>query len=135
MIAVPTPKPLPYQGPMSSVRVTTVSGRILAAEGTVGADGVFSGTYRLERLVDQYGQSAAVGVFAGSLTTADGAHLGMGSSRHTAATELSSTPDAFCLNIGPVEIVLLGLDVAIDEFTVTIPRELSTLATPGPPAS
>ena len=81
VIAVPTPKPPTYQGPMSSVRVTTVSGRILAAEATLGAGGVFSGTYRLERLVDQYGQSAAVGVFAGSLTTSDGAHLGMGSRR------------------------------------------------------
>ena len=58
----------------------------------------------------------------------------MGSRRHTAATELSSTPDAFRLNIGPVEIVLLGLDVAIDDFTVTIPRELSPPATTGPPA-
>ena len=110
---------------MSSVRVIAVSGCLQGAEGTVATGGVFSGTYRLERLVDQYGQTAAVGVFAGSLITADGAHLGMGSRRHTAAAELSSTPDAFRVNIGPVEIVLLGLGVTIDEFTVSIPRDLS----------
>ena len=75
--------------------MTTASGRLLAAEGSIGAGGVFSGTYRLERRVDQYGQTAAVGVFAGSLTSADGAHLGMGSRRHTAAAEISSTPEAF----------------------------------------
>jgi hypothetical protein len=108
---------------MSPVRTTAVAGILRAA----GADGVFTGTYRLERLVDQYGQSAAVGVFAGTLTSGDGERLGMGSRRHTAAAESSSTPNAIRVDIGPVDIVVLGFEVTVDAFSVIIPRNL-----PGP---
>ena len=59
---------------MSSVRVIAVSGCLQGAEGTVATGGVFSGTYRLERLVDQYGQTAAGGGYPGSQITADRAH-------------------------------------------------------------
>ena len=89
---------------------------------------MFTGTYRLERLVNQYGQTAAAGVFAGKLTTGDGEHLGMGSRRHTAAAEVIPTPNAFRVDIGPVDIVVLGFDVTVEEFSLTIPRHMS-----GPP--
>ena len=53
-----------------------------------GSAGTFTGTYRLERLVDQYGQAAAAGIFTGELTDGTGRPLGASSRRHTAAVEL-----------------------------------------------
>lgn len=120
-LAFPARKRKSTQELMLPVRTTEVTGILRDNV----ADGVFTGTYRLERLVDQYGQTAAVGVFTGTLTKCDGEHLGMGSRRHTAAAEVSSTPNAFRVVIGPVDIVVLGLDVTVEEFSVTIPRNLS----------
>ena len=52
-VRVPASKHPLHGGEMSSVRVIAVSGCLQGAEGTVATGGVFSGTYRLERLVDQ----------------------------------------------------------------------------------
>jgi hypothetical protein len=89
-----------------------------------GPAGTFTGSYRLERLLDQYGQTAAAGVFTGELVGAGGEHLGMASRRHTAATDLDPTVDAFLARIGPVDVNLLGFLVTVDEFTVAVPRAL-----------
>lgn len=90
-----------------------------------GSTGTFSGTYRLERLVDQYGQAAAAGIFTGELTDGTGRPLGASSRRHTAAVELTSEPEAFHARLGPLDVNLLGFIVTVDEFTVTVPRALS----------
>jgi hypothetical protein len=125
-LALPSRRDKPTRDPHRSSLTTPVSGTLRAAESADGANCVFTGTYRLERLVKQYGQTAAVGVFAGKLTTgAGGLHLGMGSRRHTAAAEVSSTPDVFRVDIGPVDIVILGHDVTVEAFSLTIPRHLS----------
>lgn len=101
-----------------------------------GSRGTFAGTYRLERLVDQYGQTAAAGVFTGELTDGDGRHLGVGSCRHTAAAELTLAPDAFHAHLGPLDVNLLGFLVTVDEFSITVPRGLpSTMSAPGLPVS
>jgi hypothetical protein len=84
----------------------------------------------LERLLDQYGQTAAAGVFTGELVGAGGERLGIGSRRHTAAAELDPTVDAYLARVGPVDVNLLGFLVTVDEFAVTVPREL-----PEPPTA
>ena len=50
-----------------------------------GARGSFTGSYRLERLVDQFGQLAAAGIFTGELHDADGTQVGLASRRLTCA--------------------------------------------------
>jgi|GraSoiStandDraft_4_1057263.scaffolds.fasta_scaffold97591_3 hypothetical protein len=89
-----------------------------------GPAGTFTGTYRLERLLDQYGQTAAAGVFTGALVGAGGERLGIGSRRHTAAAELDPTVDGYLARVGPVDVNLLGFLVTVDEFTVAVPRAL-----------
>ncbi len=100
-----------------------------------GPAGTFTGTYRLERLLDQYGQTAAAGVFTGELAGAGGEHLGMASRRHTAAADLDTAPDAFLARIGPVDVNLLGFLVTVDEFTVSVPRALPEPSTAHLPAT
>jgi len=94
-----------------------------------GAAGTFVGCYRLERIVDQFGQPSAAGVFTGELVDADGQRVGMGSRRHTAAVELIAGPDAFVARLGPLDVNVLGFVVAMDEVTVAVPRELPLAGT------
>ena len=110
------------------VTASAVTGTFRAASGWTGT---FAGSYRLDRLLTQDGQTAAVGVFTGELVTDDGRSLGVGRRRHTAAVELTSTADAFHVQVGPVELTLLGCLVTVDVVAVTVPRDLP--ATPGAP--
>lgn len=101
-----------------------------------GAAGIFVGCYRLERIVDQYGQPSAAGVFTGELVDAAGQRVGMGSRRHTAAVELVGEPDACVARLGPVDVNVLGFVVAMEEVTVAVPRDLPLAeAEPGMPLS
>jgi hypothetical protein len=98
-----------------------------------GPAGTFGGSYRLERLLDQFGQTAAAGVFTGELVGADRQRLGTASRRHTAAAELAEGPDGFLARVGPVDVNLLGFLVTVTEFTVVVPRDLPAgVATPLP---
>ena len=115
-----------------SSRTTPVTGTFWSPQGPAGT---FTGTYRLERLLDEYGQTAAAGVFTGELVGAGGAHLGMASRRHTAAAELDPTVDALLARVGPVDVNLLGFLVTVDEFTVAVPRALPAPSTADLPAS
>ena len=116
-------------GPSCTVAVT---GAFWSPQGPAGT---FTGSYRLERLLDQYGQTAAAGVFTGELVGAGGERLGIGSRRHTAAAELDPTVHAYLARVGPVDVNLLGFLVTVDEFTVAVPRDLPEPPTPHLPAS
>lgn len=89
-----------------------------------GRTGRFTGAYRLERFVTQFGHLAAAGVFTGELTEADGTPVGVGSRRHTAAVELVAGPGALVARIGPLDVNLLGLLVGVDEFEMQVRRNL-----------
>jgi hypothetical protein len=86
-------------------------------------------------LLDQYGQTAAAGVFTGELLGAGGEHLGMASRRHTAAAELVTEVDAFLARVGSLDVNLLGFLVTVDEFTVSVPRALPEPSTAPLPAT
>ena len=96
-----------------------------------GGHGNFTGTYRLERLVDQYGQTAAAGVFTGELIGTDGERIGLASRRHVAAAELVDSPRGRYVGLGPVDVNLLGFLVTVDEFTVALPRDLPATGSSG----
>ena len=96
-----------------------------------GGRGTFAGTYRLERLVNQFGQLAAAGIFTGELHDADGSHVGMSSRRLTCAALVDTYSDLHVVQIGPVDVNLLGFMVTVDEFSVGMGRELRALPTKG----
>jgi hypothetical protein len=85
-----------------------------------GRAGTFTGTYRLERFVSQFGQLAAAGVFTGELTDSDGSHIGMGSRRNTAAVEVIATRTTLLARLGPVDVNLLGFIVTVAELTLDV---------------
>jgi hypothetical protein len=85
-----------------------------------GRAGAFTGTYRLERFVSQFGQLAAAGVFSGELTDTDGSHIGMGSRRQTAAVEVIAGRTTPLARLGPLDVNLLGFLVTVAELTVDV---------------
>ena len=128
MTVLPFPvRPAVHARVAGPYRTAAVTGTFWSPQGPAGT---FTGTYRLERLLDQYGQTAAAGVFTGALVGAGGEHLGVASRRHTAAAELDPTVDAYLARIGPVDVNLLGFLVTVDEFTVAVRRDL-----PEPPTA
>ena len=96
-----------------------------------GGHGHFTGTYRLERLLDQYGQTAAAGVFTGELIGANRERIGLASRRHVAAAEVAEGPNDRHIGLGPVDVNLLGFLVTVEAFTVALPRNLPATGTSG----
>ena len=109
-------RPRPGTGPPLPADVVA-TGTFRSPSGRAGA---FTGTYRLERFVSQFGQLAAAGVFAGELTDSDGSHIGMGSRRHTLAVEVIATRTTLLARLGPVDINLLGIIVTITELSLDV---------------
>jgi hypothetical protein len=133
MTVLPFPvRPAARAGAAGPYRTAAVTGTFWSPQGPAGT---FTGTYRLERLLDQYGHPAAAGVFTGELLGAGGEHLGMASRRHTAAADLDTAAAAFTARIGPVDVNLLGFLVTVDEFTVSVPRDLPEPSTAHLPAT
>lgn len=85
-----------------------------------GRTGTFTGSYRLERLLTQFGHPAATGVFTGELVDADRSHVGHGSRRHTAAVQVRDTAAGLVLRLGPVDVNLHGFLVTMDEVEVYV---------------
>ena len=108
------------------VKAAALTGSFRAASGWTGT---FAGSYRLDRLLTKDGQTVAVGLVTGELVTDDGRSLGVGSRRHSAAAEVPTTADAFHVQVGPLELTLLGCLVNLDVFAVSVPRDLTP--TPG----
>ncbi len=100
-----------------------------------GGDGLFTGTYRLERLVDQYGQTAAAGVFTGELIGADRRRIGLASRRHVAAAEVLDDAHGRWVSLGPVDVNLLGFLVTVNAFAVRVPLDLQARGGRGYPRS
>lgn len=96
---------------------TAVIGSFCSPSGGVGT---FRGSYRLERLVPQFGLLSAAGVFTGLLVDADGSRVGVGSRRQTVAVELSGSRMPLEVRLGPVDVNLLGFLVTMNELTVAV---------------
>lgn len=85
-----------------------------------GRTGTFVGSYRLERCLSRFGQLAAAGVFTGELTDADGRSIGIGARRTTVAVQVVSTATGLLVQIGPLDVNLLGFLVGVDELSVDV---------------
>jgi hypothetical protein len=94
-----------------------------------GGRGTFTGSYRLERLVNQFGQLAAAGIFTGELHDAEGTHIGMCSRRLTCAALVDTDAETHLVHMGPVDVNLLGLMVTVQEFSVGVRRDLPKRST------
>ena len=105
----------------TSTGAVAVAGTFPAPSGSVGT---FRGSYRLERLVTDHGQTAAAGVFAGELLDADDTVVGTGSRRHTAATVVVASRRGAVAELGPLEVNVLGFPVLVRPFDVALSRDL-----------
>jgi len=111
----------------SSVSIP-VSGKALTGGGT------FAGTFNLQRFVNDNGQVLAVGTIVGTVTDANGASVG--SALQTVAIPVKAGPGATAaaalapaalitcpilhLDLGPLDLNLLGLVVHLDEVVLDI---------------
>jgi hypothetical protein len=106
---------------VATPRSVAVTGTFAAPSGCAGT---FRGSYRLERLVSEHGQTAAAGVFAGQLLDADETVVGVGSRRHTAAVVVAARRSSLIAQLGPVEVNVIGFPVLMAALEVTLPRGL-----------
>jgi hypothetical protein len=70
--------------------------------------------------VVQFGILAAAGVFTGELTSADGTRVGMGSHRQTTAVEVLASKTGPVIELGPVDVPLLGFLVTINQISINL---------------
>lgn len=112
--------------------VTPVTGSLNSPSGRTGT---FAGSFRMERFTSPAGEPAVSGVFTGELRDADGSHIGVGSRRHTATVEVIPTGAGLVVRLVPVDIEMLGLNVAVDAAVIDCGDERTEgfgYAIPGP---
>jgi hypothetical protein len=83
-----------------------------------GGEGTMTGWLRLGGFVVVSGQLCAAGVFTGELLDADGTTIGVSSRRRTAPVKITRTAERLTALVGPVDVDLLGLTVAVPAFIV-----------------
>ena len=116
----------PMPSPAAKPRTPTAQPLMTVAEVTGlfcspgGRGAKFSGSYRLERFVVQFGLLAAAGVFTGELTSADDTRVGMGSHRQTTAVEVLASKTGLVIQLGPVDVPLLGFLVTINQISINL---------------
>ncbi|MET8836691.1 hypothetical protein ABZV78_22610 [Micromonospora sp. NPDC004540] len=115
--AAPVSQQAPAAAPAASAVSTPVTGSFTDALGGVGN---FTGTFTPTRFVNQNGQLAAVGTLAGTLTNSAGTSLGAISQQITVPVQASATCDILNLDLGPLDLNLLGLQVHLDEVVLDI---------------
>ena len=85
------------------------------------AGGTFTGVFTLSRFVVRNGQVAAVGTLTGTVTNAAGATIGAIVRTVTLSLiTISATCDILHLELGPIDLDLLGLVVHVDKIVIDI---------------
>ncbi|NES31796.1 hypothetical protein GCE86_24355 [Micromonospora terminaliae] len=107
----------PAAAPAASAVSTPVTGSFTDALGGVGN---FAGTFTPTRFVNQNGQLAAVGTLTGTLTNSAGTSLGAVNQQITVPVQAAATCDILNLDLGPLDLNLLGLQVHLDEVVLDI---------------
>jgi hypothetical protein len=92
----------------------------LPVVGTVVGGGTFSGTATLTRFVNQNGQLTALGVVTGILTNAAGTPMTVVSTFATPVNITQATCSILHLDLGPLNLNLLGLQVDLSEIVLDI---------------
>lgn len=85
------------------------------------ANGSFTGVFNLTRFVVRNGQVAAVGTLTGTVTNATGQIVGAIARTITLSLlNISGTCDILHLELGPIDLDLLGLVVHVDKIVIDI---------------
>ncbi|MFC0002603.1 hypothetical protein [Micromonospora siamensis] len=108
----------PAAAPSASAVSTPVTGSFTD---TLGGVGTFAGTFTPTRFVSQNGQLAAVGTLTGTLTNSAGTSLGTVTELITVpVANIAGTCDILNLDLGPLDLNLLGLRVQLNEINLDI---------------
>ena len=84
-------------------------------------NGSFTGTFNLTRFVTQNGQLAAVGTLTGTVTNSTGQTIGAIARNLTLSLiTINATCDILHLELGPIDLNLLGLVVHVDKIVIDI---------------
>ena len=84
-------------------------------------NGTFTGVFNLSRFVLQNGQVAAVGTLTGTVTNAAGQTVGAIVQNLTLSLiNIRATCDILHLELGPIDLNLLGLVVHVDKIVIDI---------------
>lgn len=84
-------------------------------------NGTFTGVFNLTRFVVQNGQLAAVGTLTGTVTNAAGQTVGAIVRNITLSLiTINATCDILHLELGPIDLNLLGLVVHVDKIVIDI---------------
>lgn len=114
--------------PMTSAQAApsqAVSGLTAPVTGTftdaLGGTGTFAGTFSLTRFVNQNGALAAVGTLTGTLTDSLGNVIGTTTQQVTMpVANLAATCQVLHLELGPLDLTLLGLNVHLNQVVLDI---------------
>lgn len=84
-------------------------------------NGAFTGVFSLTRFVVQNGQLAAVGTLTGTVTNSAGQTVGAVARNLTLSLiTINATCDILHLELGPIDLNLLGLVVHVDKIVIDI---------------
>lgn len=86
----------------------------------LGGTGAFTGTFTPTQIVNQGGSLAAVGTLTGTLTNSVGAALGSVTQAVTVPLAVTGTCQILNLDLGPLDLNLLGLVVHLNEVVLNI---------------
>jgi hypothetical protein len=89
--------------------------------GTLPGGGAFNGTFNLQQIANQNGQLVAIGTLSGTLTDALGNVIGtIQDVLVTLPLQVTGTCQVLHLDIGPIDLNLLGLNVHLSEVVLDI---------------
>ena len=91
--------------------------------GTAGTAANFVGTFQLQRFATQNGQLVASGILTGVMTTAAGATTSVARTVTMPAAVTQATCDILHLDLGPLNLDLLGLQVNLSQIVLDITAE------------
>ena len=106
--------------PQTSGLSTPITGSFTDA---LGGTGEFEGTFTIDRFVNSGGTLAAVGTLEGTLTDSLGNIVGTVSETVTIPVTASGTCEILHLELGPLDLDLLGLQVHLDQVVLDITAE------------
>jgi hypothetical protein len=100
-------------------RADAASGVTVPVSGS-GSGATFTGTYQIQKFVLQQGQVYASGVLSGTVTTATGVVTSVVQTVLMPVTVHQSSCSILTLDIGPISINLLGLQINLSQIVLTI---------------
>ena len=115
--AAPVTQQAPAVAPAASTLSTPITGSFTDA---LGGTGTFTGAFTPTKFVSQNGQLAAVGTVTGTLTNSAGSLVGTVTQQATVPVQASGTCQILHLDLGPLDLNLLGLQVHLNEVVLDI---------------